>query len=69
MTIGALRLNRHRAGYGPGMLALVALICFLLVLFHVSLESIDLMVLGFVFIAAHLAFGGGFYPAIPSTRR
>ena len=51
------------------MLALLALICFLLVLFHVSLESIDLTVLGFVFIAAHLAFGGGFYPVIPSTRR
>jgi hypothetical protein len=51
------------------MLALIALVCFLLVLFHVSIESVDLMVLGFVFIAAHLVFGGGFYPAIPSTRR
>jgi hypothetical protein len=67
--IGARWLNRGRAGYGPGMLALIALVCFLLVLFHVSIESVDLMVLGFVFIAAHLAFGGGFYPAIPSTRR
>jgi hypothetical protein len=39
------------------MLALLALICFLLALFHVALGSIDLVVLGFVFIAAHLVFG------------
>ena len=51
------------------MLALLALVCFVLVLFHVSLESIDLMVLGFAFIAAHLVFGGGFYPVLPSARR
>jgi hypothetical protein len=51
------------------MLALLALLCFVLVLFKVSIESIDLMVLGFCFIAAHLAFGGGFYPVVPSYRR
>jgi len=38
------------------MFALVALICFILALFHVSLGSIDLTVLGFVFIALHLLF-------------
>jgi hypothetical protein len=42
------------------MLALIALIVFILALFHVGLGSIDL-----AFIAAHLAFGGGFYPAMP----
>lgn len=47
------------------MLALIALICFVLALFHVALGSIDLVVLGFVFIAAHLLFGGGFYPTLP----
>jgi hypothetical protein len=43
---------------------LAALICLLLALFKVSV-SIDLVVLGLAFIAAHLAFGGGFYPAWP----
>lgn len=42
------------------MLALVALICFVLALFHVSLGSIDLVILGFCFIAAHLMFGWSF---------
>jgi hypothetical protein len=50
------------------MLALIALICFVLALFHVALGSIDLVVLGFVFVAAHLVFGGGFYPTIPARR-
>lgn len=36
------------------MFAIVALICFVLALFHVQLGSIDLVVLGFVFIALHL---------------
>jgi hypothetical protein len=47
------------------MLALIALFCFVLALFHVALGSIDLVVLGLAFVAAHLAFGGGFYPVIP----
>lgn len=47
------------------MFALFALICFILALFHVAFGSIDLMILGFVFIAAHLVFGGGFYPSLP----
>jgi hypothetical protein len=50
------------------MLALLALVAFLLALFHVNLGSIDLVVLGLVFIAAHLLFGGGFYPAVPTRR-
>lgn len=51
------------------MLALVALICFILALFHVTLGQIDLVTLGLAFIAAHLAFGGGFYPTVPMARR
>lgn len=39
------------------MFALIALICFVLALFHVSLGSIDLVILGFVFVAAHLMWG------------
>ena len=50
------------------MLALIALVCFVLALFHVALGSIDLVVLGFVFIAAHLVLGGGFYPTFPTRR-
>jgi hypothetical protein len=38
------------------MLALIALIVFILALFHVGLGSIDMVVLGLAFIAAHLAF-------------
>jgi hypothetical protein len=41
------------------MFALIALICFILALFHVKLGSIDLVVLGFVFIAAQLMVGIG----------
>lgn len=36
------------------MFALAALVCFVLALFHVSLGTVDLVVLGLVFIAAHL---------------
>lgn len=36
------------------MFALVALICFVLALFHAHLGEIDLVVLGFAFIALHL---------------
>jgi hypothetical protein len=50
------------------MLALIALICFVLALFHVNLGSIDLVVLGLVFVAGHLVFGGGFYPTMPARR-
>ena len=39
------------------MFALIALICFILALFHVSLGSIDLVVLGFCFVALHLLWG------------
>lgn len=41
------------------MFALVALICFILALFHVHLGSIDLVVLGFCFVALHLMVGWG----------
>jgi hypothetical protein len=51
------------------MLALLALVCFVLALFNVALGSINLVTLGFVFVAAHLLFGGGFYPAWPAPRR
>lgn len=36
------------------MFALIALICFVLALFHVHIGTIDLVILGFVFVAAHL---------------
>lgn len=36
------------------MFALIALLCFVLALFHVHLASIDLVVLGLAFIALHL---------------
>lgn len=38
------------------MFALIALICFVLALFHVHLADFDLALLGFVFIALHLLF-------------
>lgn len=38
------------------MFALIALICFILALFRVHIGTIDLVVLGFVFIALHLLF-------------
>jgi hypothetical protein len=43
---------------GFPMFALVALLCFVLALFHVHLGSVDLVVLGFAFVALHLLFGG-----------
>ncbi len=39
------------------MLALLALLSFVLALFHVHLGSLDLVVLGLVFVAAHLLLG------------
>lgn len=49
------------------MFGLIALICFILALFHAHLGSVDLVVLGFVFLAAHLTFGP--IIAIPTVRR
>jgi hypothetical protein len=51
------------------MLALLALIAFVLALFNVALGDISLVTLGLAFIAAHLLFGGGFYPVLPVGRR
>jgi hypothetical protein len=39
------------------MLAVLALVCFVLALFDVTLGSLDPVTLGFAFVAAHLAFG------------
>lgn len=39
------------------MFALLALLCFVLALFRVVLGSVDLVVLGFVFVALHLLVG------------
>jgi hypothetical protein len=50
------------------VLALLALICFILALFGVAVGQIDLVVLGLCFVAAHLVFGGGFYPTFPARR-
>jgi hypothetical protein len=46
------------------MLALIALICFVLALFDLSLGGLDLVTLGLAFVAAHLAFGIG----LPTSR-
>lgn len=48
------------------MFAILAGICFLLVLLKVSV-GVDLVVLGLLFIAAHLAFGS--IITIPTIRR
>jgi hypothetical protein len=50
------------------MFALVALICFVLALFHVSLGTIDLVVLGLAFVALHLVWGVPF-PGVVTRRR
>ena len=42
--------------------ALLALLCFVLALFDVTIGSIDLVVLGFCFIALHLLFGVSLTP-------
>lgn len=52
------------AGLEVAVFALLALIAFILALFHVSLGSIDLVTLGLVFVAAHLM-----YAWTPWTRR
>lgn len=51
------------------MLALIAALCFLLSLLSVSVGTLNLITLGLLFVALHLAFGGGFYPVFPRTRR
>lgn len=40
------------------MFALLALLCFVLALFSVTIGSIDLVILGFCFLTIHLLFGG-----------
>ncbi len=40
------------------MFALLALLAFVLALFDVHIGSVDLVVLGLAFVAAHLLFGG-----------
>lgn len=49
------------------MFAVAAAICFLLVLLKVSVGSVDLTVLGFLFIACHLIFGS--IISIPTVHR
>lgn len=44
------------------MLAVLALICFVIALFGGHFAGIDFVVLGFCFVAAHLAFGLGLTP-------
>lgn len=44
------------------MLALIALICFVLAFFGVDLAGHSLVILGLAFIAAHLLLGGGWLP-------
>lgn len=39
------------------MFALIALIAFILALFHVHFGSIDLVIVGFVFLTLHFIFG------------
>ena len=39
------------------MLALIAALCFLLALFDVHLGELELVTLGLLFVALHLAFG------------
>jgi hypothetical protein len=39
------------------MLAVIALICFVLALFDLTLGQLNLVTLGLAFVAAHLAFG------------
>lgn len=41
------------------MFAALALLCFILQLFHVHIGSIDLVVLGLAFVALHLMVGIG----------
>lgn len=47
------------------MFAILAVVCFLLALFHAHIGDIDLVVLGLVFLAAHFIWS----PALPWSRR
>jgi hypothetical protein len=49
------------------MFAVAAAICFLMVLLKVALGTVDLLVLGWLFIACHLIFGS--IISIPTYRR
>jgi hypothetical protein len=40
------------------MFALLAFVCFVLALFKVAIGSINLVVLGFMFVSLHLLLGG-----------
>ncbi len=42
---------------GVPVIAILALVCFVLALFDVTLGQLDLVTLGLAFVAAHLAFG------------
>lgn len=46
----------HTTG-GRLVFILIALICFVLALFHVNLAGIDLVILGWIFFALHFLFG------------
>jgi hypothetical protein len=50
------------------MFAVIALIIFILALFKVHIGSIDLVILGLAFIAAHLAFAVAI-PLLPPRRQ
>lgn len=51
------------------MLAVLALVCFILAFFNVSLGDLDLVTLGLAFVAAHLAFGIPLSPGRWGRRR
>jgi len=51
------------------MFALLALLCFVLALFHAHVGTLNLVTLGFVFLAASLVFAGPLLPAWPPRRR
>jgi hypothetical protein len=51
------------------MLAVLALVCFVLALFDVTLGALDLVTLGLAFVAAHLAFGVPLSPGRWGRRR
>lgn len=38
------------------MFAILALLCFVLALFHAHVDGLDLVVLGFCFLAAHMVY-------------
>ena len=50
------------------MLAILAAVCFFLALINVHIGSISLVILGFIFVALHLAFPVVWW-SVPSGRR